>query len=44
MSPVEQQMLQGSASAAGYDWQDYLKAAQKSAPNPMGMANTLWAR
>jgi hypothetical protein len=44
MSPVEQQMLQGSASASGYNWQDYLKAAQKSAPNPMGMANTLWAR
>ena len=32
MSPVEQQMLQGTVSAAGWDWNDYLNAAKRAPP------------
>ncbi|MGI6377423.1 MAG: hypothetical protein ACOX3S_15735 [Anaerolineae bacterium] len=44
LTPVEQQMLQGSVSAAGWNWQDYLLAAQAAAPKGLPMTNTLWAR
>lgn len=44
LTPVEQQMLQGSVSAAGWNWQDYLQAAQAAAPKGLPMTNTLWAR
>jgi hypothetical protein len=43
MSPVERQMLQGSVQATGWDWQDYLQAAQRSAPKT-AFASTRWAR